>query len=167
MLVVVCGLPGAGKSTVSRRVTDRLDGRLVRTDVVRKELFPDPAYTSAESRAMYEEVVDRARRAAEAGEHVVLDGTFRSRAIRDRVAAVAADAGVDFRLVRVECDERLVRERIAARVDDESDADFEVYELLKDEFEPIEREHVVVDNSGSLAATTARIDELFVTAASE
>lgn len=167
MLVVVCGLPGAGKSTVSRHVADRLDGRLVRTDVVRKELFPDPSYTTAESRTTYDEVLSRARERIRASKHVVLDGTFRRRALREQAAAVADDAGVPFRLVRVECDEQLVRERIRARVDDESDADVAVYELLTEEFEPIERDHAVVDNSGSLAETAAQVDDLFAPAASE
>ena len=167
MLVVVCGLPGAGKSTVSRRVADRIDGRLLRTDVVRKELFPDPAYTSEESSAVYAELLDRARDGVAAGEHVVLDGTFRTRSLRERVVDVATGADVPYRLVRVVCEDPVVRERIAARVDDESDADVAVYELLMAEFEPIDREHCVVDNSGSLAATTARVDELFAPAAPE
>lgn len=160
MLVVVCGLPGAGKSTVSRRIADRLDARLVRTDVVRKELFPDPSYTAAESRATYEAVLELARERVRE-EHVVLDGTFRRRSLRERAAAVADDAGVAFRLVRVVCDDRLVRERIRARVGDESDADVAVYEQLSEEFAPIERDHAVVDNSGSLAETTAQVDDLF------
>lgn len=167
MLVVVCGLPGTGKSTVSRRVADRLDGRLLRTDVVRKELFPNPDYTSDESSAVYAEILERTREAVAAGDNIVLDGTFRRAAIRRRVVGVAIDANVPYRLVRVVCDEPVVRERIATRVDDVSDADFRVYELLKAEFEPIEGNHTVVDNSGSLAATTARVDELFAPVAPE
>lgn len=167
MLVVVCGLPGAGKSTVSRRIATRLDGRLVRTDVVRKELFPDPEYSAAESSAVYEEVLARARETLSEGGRVVLDGTFRRRELRERVAGVAVDCGRPYRFVRVECDEAVVRERIAAREDDESDADFEVYKLLKDEFEPIDGEHSVVDNSGSLAATTEQVDDLFAPVVSE
>lgn len=167
MLVVVCGLPGTGKSTVSRRVADRIDGRLVRTDVVRKELFPDPEYTSAESSAVYAEVLERARETLSEGGRVVLDGTFRRRELRERVAGVAVDCGRPYRFVRVECDEAVVRERIAVREDDESDADFEVYKLLKAEFEPLDGEHIVVDNSGSLAATTARVDQLFPAATPE
>ena len=167
MLVVVCGLPGAGKSTVSRRVAERLDGHLVRTDVVRKELFPEPSYTSVESRATYDEVLARARTRVEAGDPVVLDGTFRRRTLRNRVAAVADDADVPLRLVRVACEESVVRERLAARVDDESDADVAVYELLKAEFEPIRRSHSVVDNSGSLDATATRVDDLLASFARE
>ena len=108
-----------------------------------------------------------ARAGVAAGEHVVLDGTFRTRALRERVVDVAIGADVPYRLVRVVCEDPVVRERIATRVDDESDADVAVYERLKTEFEPIDREHRVVDNSGSLAATTARVDELFAPTAPE
>jgi len=165
MLVLVCGLPGTGKSTVAERIAKRLPARLLRTDVVRKELFPEPTYAAEESAAVYDELLDRAREAIDAGDHVVLDATFRRRHLRERAAEVAADAEIEFRLARVTCEESVVRERIHTRQaeeDDESDADFAIYTKLKDEFEPIEREdHVVIDNSGSLEATLAAVDEAF------
>ena len=161
MLVLVCGPPGTGKSTVAERVAERLGGRLLRTDVVRKELYPDPSYTSEESAAVYDELFLRAREALESGEHVVLDGTFRSTALRERAACVAEAAGDDYRVVRVTCAEAVVRERIAARADDPSDADFRIHKQIKAEFEPVERDCVVVDNSGSLEATLDTVDEAF------
>lgn len=165
MLVLVCGPPGTGKSTVAERVTERLGGRLLRTDVVRKELFPDPSYTSEESEAVYDELFARAHQSLEDGEHIVLDGTFRRATLRDRAAAVADEVGVEFRVVRVTCTEAVVRERIAARADDPSDADFAIHKQIKAEFEPIERECLVVDNSGSLEATIETVDEAFPAAA--
>jgi hypothetical protein len=166
MLVLVCGHPGTGKSTVAERVAERLDGRRLRTDVVRKELYPEPEYTSAESTAVYDQLFERAGDAVADGGHVVLDGTFRRTALRERAAAVAADADVAFRLVRVTCDAETVRERIRARADDPSDADFDIYQKLKAEFEPLEREaHLVVDNSGPLAETLDTVDEAFPAAA--
>lgn len=161
MLVVVCGLPGAGKTTIAEAVADRVDGRLVRTDVVRKELFPDPEYTDEEKRSVYAELLARGRAAVTAGETVVLDGTFKEARFRADAVELAEDLGVEFELVKVECEEAVARGRIRERTDDESDAGPELHSRFRALFEPIEAEHVVVDNSGDLDATLARLDELF------
>ncbi|WP_435062445.1 AAA family ATPase [Halobaculum sp. EA56] len=159
-LAVVCGLPGAGKTTVARAVGDRLDAEVLRTDVVRKELFPSPEYTAEESRRTYEAVFDRAGTLLADGDPVVLDGTFRRAARRDRARTLADRHGADFRLVRVVCEEAVAKERIRAREGDASDADVEVYDLLREEFEPV-ADPAVVDNSGDLDETRARVRELF------
>ncbi|QZP38950.1 AAA family ATPase [Halobaculum magnesiiphilum] len=159
-LVVVCGLPGAGKSTVASAVADRLDATVFRTDVVRKELFPDPSYTDEESRRTYEALFERADDRLAAGDPVVLDGTFRRANRRREARSLAERRGVTARLVRVRCDERTAKARIRSREDDPSDADTDVYDLLREEFEPVE-DPVVVDNSGDLDATLARVRSLF------
>lgn len=162
-LAVTCGLPGVGKTTVAETVADRLDAVLHRTDVVRKELRPQPEYTAEETRAVYEELLDRGRRTVEDGRDVVLDGTFSERRYRRLARETAADAAVavDFRLVKVECAESVVRERIRARTDDASDADFEVYQLHKESFDPVEEPHAVVDNSDGLTTTRQQVADLF------
>jgi len=157
MLVLVCGLPGAGKTTVAGDVVDRLDAVRLRTDVVRKDLFEDPTYSEAETDAVYESVRERADAALAAGEDVVLDGTFREREFRRPAYELAADHGVDCVVLKVEADDEVVRARIREREDDVSDADVSVYEQYRDRFEPIEVDHVVVDNSGSLEATFTQV----------
>ncbi|WP_435145819.1 AAA family ATPase [Halobaculum sp. P14] len=159
-LFVVCGLPGAGKTTVSAAVAERIDAPLLRTDVVRKEEFPEPDYTDEETAAVYDELLDRAGDALGRDGVAVLDGTFRRADLRDRTRDVADAHGASVVLVKVECDEAVARDRIAAREGDESDADADVYELLRAEFEPVAGDHAVVDNSGSLAETRGQIDEL-------
>lgn len=159
-LVVVCGLPGVGKSTVARAVADRLDAEVLRTDVVRKELFEDPQYTSEETAAVYDELLTRAREHLAAGRPVVLDATFKTRARRRDARDVADSVGVDFRLVYVDCDSDVVERRIASR-EGVSDADFEIHLEFKDRFDPIEMDHERIDNSGSEAETVRQVDTAF------
>lgn len=161
MLVVVCGLPGAGKTTVAGAIADRVGGERLRTDVIRTELVPDPDYTPAETRRVYDELFARARSVVQRGGTVVLDGTFKRETDRRRARDLATDLGVPFRLVYVECDPAVAKERIAGRVDDESDADVAVYEAHRDAFEPIAMEHRSVDNSGALDETVAQVEEAF------
>ena len=159
-LVVVCGLPGTGKTTVAREIADRLDARLLRTDVVRKDLFDDPEYTNAETESVYAELLDRAT-AALADESVVLDATFRTESFRTGAHEAAQSVDATFRLVSVECTDEVVRERIHARSGDASDADVAVYEQFRETYEPVRDADLVVDNSGTLAATFDQLDRVF------
>jgi hypothetical protein len=157
MLVVVCGLPGAGKTTVAGDVVDRLDAVRIRTDVVRKDLFDDPQYSSEETDVVYRTVRDRADAILDDDNHVVLDGTFREREFREPTYELARKHDVDCVVLKVEADDDVVRERIQQREDDASDADVSIYEHYRDRFEPIDVDHVVVDNSGTLVDTKNQV----------
>lgn len=164
VLIVVCGLPGVGKTTVGRHLAAALDADLVRTDVVRKELFDDPDYTTAEERAVYQGLFDRAETRLAAGEDIILDGTFHDRSYRTRARSVAATLDASFRLVYVTCREEVVRERIAAREGDESDATFAIHRQYRDQFDAVEHDHVKVDNDGSVADARRQLRQVLPTA---
>lgn len=159
-LVVVCGLPGVGKSTVARLVADRVDAEVLRTDVVRKELFDDPTYSSEETAAVYDELLDRAADRVADGRRVVLDATFKTRERRLEARDLADRLDCGFRLVHVDCEASVVERRIADR-DGVSDADFEVHREFRERFEPVEVEHVAVDNSGREAETARQVEAAF------
>lgn len=158
MLVVVCGLPGVGKTTVAERATERVDGELLRTDVVRKDVLPDPEYTDEEQRIVYRELFERGEAIIEGGGNVVLDGTFQDAPDRERARALADGLDVEFRLVKVECDVDVVERRIASRTHDESDADFEIHLMYRDLFDPVADAHAVIDNSGELGDVHEQLD---------
>lgn len=160
-LVVVCGPPGVGKSTVARTVRDRIDADRLRTDVVRRDVASDPAYTHDERRRVYDELFERARDMLADGRDLVLDGTFQYRETRTRAADLAAAFDADFHLVRVTCAKATVRRRMAERTDGPSDAVFENYEEIRGAFDPIRRDHVTVDNSDSLERTGAQVRGIF------
>lgn len=157
MLVVVCGVPGVGKTSVAEYATARLDAELLRTDVVRKDLFAEPAYTDCEARAVYEEILARAEDALEGAGTVVLDGTFHSRPFREWALGAAERAGVDGQVLKVECEPSVARDRIRTREGDESDADVRVHDMMREQFDPLAADHVAVDNSGSLDDTRQQV----------
>lgn len=158
-LVVVCGLPGVGKTTVARYIAERSDAVVFRTDVVRKELFPDPDYSERETRTVYAELLSRAGDVLDDGRTAVLDATFAESGFRDDARALAEELDVAFHLVKVECRTAVVEDRIRQR-DGLSDADFDVHLMFREEYDPVELEHHAVDNSGSEAETVRQIERL-------
>ncbi|MFB6229506.1 MAG: AAA family ATPase [Halobacteriales archaeon] len=161
MLVVVCGPPGTGKTTVAEWIAQHRDARLVRTDVVRGDVVDDPEYTEAERRRVYESVFRRIEAGLEDGSSVVADGTFDRREYRERVGRVAMEADVRFELVRVTCDPETVERRIERRENDESDATVENYHEIRDEFDPVTGSHLRIDNSGTREAMERALREHF------
>jgi hypothetical protein len=160
MLVAVCGLQGVGKSAVARRISDICGAELLRTDSIRKELFERPSYTGEEMQKVYDAMFSRAKESLESS-YVVLDATFARRENRLRAREIAAEAEKEFRLVEVVCCEETVRQRIGSRKGDDSEAGFEHYLKYKSLFEPVEEEHIVIDNSGTLEETYRQVDVYF------
>lgn len=146
MLVVVCGLQGTGKSTVARKIALKTGGQILRTDVIRKEMFERPTYSEEEISNVYAEMFRRAKNALSKGT-VILDATFKSHKDREDARIIAASLGLPFSLVRTICDEAVLKERITARKDDASDARFEHYLATKAAFEPLLHEHVSIDTT--------------------
>lgn len=163
-LVLLGGLPAAGKSTLGRRLVK--EGRaelLIESDVVRKELAGiDPAesgradfgagiYTEEFSRRTYAEVARRAEEALRRGKGVAVAATFVSDERRREFIDMARKMGVPVRFVECRISEEESLKRLRARTDDVSDADIAVYENLKEAWEPpspaVERVHEVRDTS--------------------
>lgn len=153
-LIVLCGLPGSGKSFAAQQLAAATSGVVVRSDVVRKELLRLPPgrrptaeqaailYRAAARRKVYAELLERAAGRLQQGRTTLLDATYSTRAARRAVFQFARQQGVPCVLVHCTAPESEIRSRLdarAARGTDASDADWEVYCDQRDRFEyPLE-----------------------------
>ena len=94
-VIVLVGLPGAGKSTLAASLARRLaDARVLDKDEVRHALFAPCDYTSAERDVVFAAMLDAARYHLGRGRVVIFDGlTFSRRAQVAAAEAVAEEAG--------------------------------------------------------------------------
>lgn len=161
MLVILCGLPGSGKSTVGALIAARIGAVILRTDEIRRELFPTRTYSSEESIAVYEAMMARAKTHLQAGTNVILDATYIAAAHRSVPLALARDLDVDSQIVHVTSTPELTKERLAARSDDPSEADYGIYLRLRDQFEEITEAHIRVENMGDLEALEEAVSRCF------
>jgi aminoglycoside phosphotransferase family enzyme/predicted kinase len=133
-LIAIGGLSGSGKSTVAQALAPRIGafpGAVhVRTDRERKRLFgvaekeklPQSAYAPDISEIVYATCRKRAAFALEAGRTVVLDAVHARPEERDRIAAVAAEAGVPFIGLWLDAPGTVLKQRLRTRAPDTSDA---------------------------------------------
>ncbi|MEE9323010.1 MAG: nucleoside monophosphate kinase [Candidatus Aenigmarchaeota archaeon] len=146
-LILVCGLPGTGKTTVAEKIADKTKSFVFNTDIIRKELFGKPKYTKKEKSLVYDLLFEMAEKFLKSAKNVVLDGTFYKKELRKRVKEMAKKTDSEFHVVEVRCDEEILKERMGKRTKQKtpSDADFEIYMKIKKEFEPVREKHFVVD----------------------
>jgi predicted kinase len=162
MLIIVCGLPGTGKSSLSARLAEAYSAEHLNSDVIRKELFERPSYTEEEKEAVYKEMARKAEELLGKGSNVILDATFYRHDYRKMMADIAEKAGK--RTYRIKCTlpEEEIRGRLAKRKIEgmsASDADYDVYQELKGRFEPLEGLHLEVDTSVGDSEVMEKIKE--------
>jgi predicted kinase len=170
-LVLMAGLPGAGKTTLSRSLAARAGFVIHRSDVIRKDLgdaggaaaapgFEAGRYSADWTRRTYEACLDRARESLFEGLRVIVDAGFRLESQRLAFAREAEAWGIPFCIVHCSAAPEVVRERLAARSNDASDADWEISRQLAGRWEDFgsrTRPAVVeVDGSGSLEAAAGQ-----------
>jgi aminoglycoside phosphotransferase family enzyme/predicted kinase len=134
-LLLVAGLPGAGKSTLARGLTPA-GFEVIRSDEVRKRLYPattaaDPeqgSYSTRASDAVYAECRRLAETALWEGRRVIVDANFREEARRGSFLDLASELAVPACLIVCRAEPEVIRQRLAARSTDVSDADWAVYQ---------------------------------------
>ncbi|SDD86887.1 hypothetical protein SAMN05444678_1288 [Sphingomonas sp. YR710] len=134
-LVAIGGLSGTGKSSVARRLAGDIGrppgARIVRSDVLRKRLagvppetrLPKDGYSAAAALHVYAAANQAASAMLAYGQAAIIDAVFARRDQRDRIEAVARQAGVAFDGLWLEAAGGTRIARIERREADASDAD--------------------------------------------
>lgn len=147
MIIIVCGLPGTGKTTIAKALSQRIGAILLRTDVIRKELLVEDKYTEKEKNSVYENMLIAADAKLQDGEDCILDGTFYKKSLRDKARRIAEKNKSTFHIVECVLSEDFVKKRISSRKNDESEANFSIYQSSRKNFEPIREKHIIIDTS--------------------
>jgi predicted kinase len=150
MIVMMAGLPGAGKSTLARALAARVSGVVLDKDEIRGALFP-PAeieYSTEQDDFCMEVMLEAAAYVLRKNPSriVFLDGRpFARRYQLERVIEYAKSLGQAWRIVECVCSEETARRRIEEQVHPAKNRDFALYLRVKAGFEEITVPKVVVD----------------------
>jgi uncharacterized protein len=141
-LALIGGLPGTGKSTLSRAVAERVGATVLSSDRVRKELagvgphvscaneYGHGLYSGTMTEDTYTEMLRRAAQLLSRGCSVVLDASWTDPRLRQWATSTTRTAHSD--LVEIECvaPRSVAVERIRTRPHGNSDATTEIYDAM-------------------------------------
>ena len=156
-LAITHGFSGSGKTTLSQSLVELTGAIRIRSDIERKRMHggsltdrPTPGvasglYSADVTDSTYQRLLELAGTILESGHGVIVDATFLQRRHRDLFCAFAASARVAFSIVDFTVREEILRERIAARLEqgqDASDADLAVLEHQLATHEPLQADEL-------------------------
>lgn len=156
MIVIICGLPGVGKSSLSAHLAPLIDAVVLSSDKVRKELIARPTYSKAEVKLIYNLISLIAKYLHNAGLNCIIDATFNREKLRKQFKRKLKLSDEQVRIVECISQENIIIQRLMARKKGYSDADFSVYKRMKKNFQPIREAHITVDTSQLPLDTIAR-----------
>lgn len=161
VLILMHGVSGTGKTTVSTEVVKALGAVRVRSDVERKRMYAEKRegglsqgaaeslYDPAMTHATYTRLLDLASEMLEAGYTVVVDATFLRVSQRQPFIQLAIDHQYPFVIVDVWAPQEVLAQRIEWRAKQRTDASdatvgvMEEQKAIEDPFTEDERPHVL------------------------
>jgi hypothetical protein len=147
MIVIVCGLPGVGKTTFAKKLAPLVKAIILSTDKIRKELIESPTYEKEERKLIYDVMILLAKYLHDSGTNCILDATFNKEDSRTQVKKKLGVPDKEFFVIECLCPENIVIPRIKERKHDYSDADTVVYQKMKKIYEHVKGKHITIDTS--------------------
>lgn len=130
-LILLSGLPGAGKTTFARALCERTGAVHIESDAIRRSVASTPSYTPRESATVFAIAGRQVDAALAAGRTAVVDATNLTTRDRRRFVQAAAAARARLVAVRLTAPEAVLRERLSAPREGHSQADVRVLELMR------------------------------------
>jgi hypothetical protein len=158
LIVLICGLPGTGKTFLSNKFSQYLNNSTVlSTDKIRKELIQKPTYTPWERALIYDVLFLLAKYLHSSGINCILDGTFNMEKSRREIKDLLNLTNDQFYIIECICPEDLIITRLLLRKDDYSDATVSIYLKMKKIYEPVRQKHISINTSKSVYKNIDRI----------
>jgi predicted kinase len=132
-VVIFCGIPGTGKTTIGKIVAQELERTVhIQTDIIRS-MVTRSTYSGHESGFVYSSAISVARNALRATYDVILDGTFLKQEFREDAVSRVQGLYRILLIVHTHCDLTTAYERNTSR---SSEVPLDTFVRMYSNFEP-------------------------------
>lgn len=167
MVIFVAGLVGVGKSSIAKRLAERLSIHYYPVDEVKKVIYPqDPDFErnirkgipfKEETRLkVFQQAATDFSHLAENHKHLVVDESLHLRRPRQVLFDAAKAYFNGYVIVWVKAEEAVIQERLKSqeRKDHILKDPLKMYRSFAKEFESFDEGHIVCENNGSIEEAT-------------
>ncbi|MCB0638651.1 MAG: AAA family ATPase [Lewinella sp.] len=143
MLLLIAGLPATGKTTLAEALAREIGAQHYHSDKVRGALDLMGQYDKPAKDRVYLALLEAAEAALSRGKPVIVDATFSREHWRDRFENLGRMHQSPVFWVLLEASPESIYSRMQLKRK-YSEADFVVYQLLRERFEPFARPHLTM-----------------------
>lgn len=147
-LIVMVGIPGAGKSSFAQSFAASFRAPLISHDRILQEIFDSPEHTKKEAiitAGVAEYMLDESLKTSQT---IVYDGVSNTRSSRADIVKKAKNAGYETLLIWVQIDQATARKRLVAESKKRSVISPDQFETYLKKFNPPQNSEKVVVISG-------------------
>ena len=159
VLVVICGLPATGKSTIAKIVAERTRTPYLRVDRIEHAIVAWSELSHPLGRVGYAVAYELAKEQLELGSDVIVECVNPIAVTRESWRRTAEEAGAGILEVELVCsDESEHRRRVETRTSDVEGLSKPTWAaVMAREYEPWTRKHLVVDSTRMSAESAAQL----------
>lgn len=143
MIILICGLPGTGKSFFADKLRQKIHSAYVNTDIIRSGINKKGQYDPETKQLVYNKLLEKLEGFVKTNRSVIVDGTFHKRDKRKQIKDKAKSLNQQLFIIEMRACDDTVKERVKHR-EGYSEADFKVYLQLKNTSEPINEPHLIL-----------------------
>lgn len=145
MIIVVFGLPGTGKSFLSRDLADDISALYLDTDIVREKMNKKGQYDEETKKKIYEKILKEASSPDAQERVVIVDGTFSSKSFRYMFNKRSWKLKRHLYYIEMKAADETIKKRMK-KDRAHSEADYSVYKKIKNAFDYMPEEHLVLQS---------------------
>lgn len=142
-LILVAGLPGTGKTTFARALASSTGAEHLNSDMVRDALGMRGKYDPTTKATVYQEMLRRTEAHLAEGRDTIVDATFFKENLRKPYIGLGNSYAKAVRWIELKASEKTIKKRTGEKRGF-SEADFNVYQKIKADYEPLEQGHLVL-----------------------